>query len=217
MILDDDSSIHEIWEKKTSSLPFPVKLKHFKHVQNFKNWYQQNKSELDYLLCDLELGRNIQTGFEVIKELNLSKKSTLVTSWHQDLELQKNAISLGLKILPKELISSVLISKLSLRAVLIDDDEITRFNWKQSAKNNHFDILTYSSIKDFIKESVDLCRKVPIYIDSSLGNNIKGEEASEEIYEMGFQTIFISTGHKPETIQDKPWIKDIVDKKPPWT
>ena len=216
VILDDDSSIHEIWEKKMSLLPFNVKLKHFRHVQNFKKWYNENKSELDYFLCDLELGQNSQSGFEIIKELNLSKKATLVTSWHQDEKLQEDAISLELKILPKELIPNISINQTTLRAVLIDDDEITRFNWEQSAKKNNLKILTYNSVEDFLEEAEDLCKNTTIYIDSSLGKGIKGEIVSEEIYKLGFKDIFLSTGHKKESIQKKKWIKDIVNKKPPW-
>ena len=53
-------------------------------------------------------------------------------------------------------------------------------------------------------------------IDSDLGDGIKGEEIARTIYEKGFKTIYLETGHPPGSFPKMPWIKEIISKEPPW-
>ncbi len=57
---------------------------------------------------------------------------------------------------------------------------------------------------------------MPIYVDSDLGNNLKGEVLSEKIYSMGFSEIYMATGHIAEDIKVPAWIKGVRGKTPPF-
>ena len=53
-----------------------------------------------------------------------------------------------------------------------------------------------------------------IYIDSNLGDNIKGEIESEKIFNLGFKNLYLATGYGKEFIQKPPWIIEVLSKGP---
>lgn len=84
------------------------------------------------------------------------------------------------------------------------------------AKAMHKILKVYESVEAFFKEAAQFDKTTPIYIDSHLGEGIKGEEVSKSIFEMGFTNIYLATGYNPNDFGDLPWIKGIVGKSPPW-
>jgi signal transduction histidine kinase len=101
--------------------------------------------------------------------------------------------------------------------VLIDNDEITHFNWKQSAKKDDINLTTFFSPNDFFQDLKSFSPDTIICIDSNLGNGIKGEIESQEIYIRGFKNIFLVTGQDKQSLEKCFWINGIKDKKPLWT
>ncbi|HAF95740.1 MAG: hypothetical protein A2X34_10535 [Elusimicrobia bacterium GWC2_51_8] len=59
-------------------------------------------------------------------------------------------------------------------------------------------------------------KSTPIYIDSELGEGVKGEDIAKTIHACGFETIYLETGHPPERFAGMPWIKEVISKDPPW-
>lgn len=100
--------------------------------------------------------------------------------------------------------------------VLIDDDEITHFNWKQSAKKNGVNLSTFFSPQDFYKNSSDFSQETIVCIDSNLGGSIKGEEEAERIHNLGFTKINLITGLGMNGLQDLPFIRNVHNKSPIW-
>lgn len=98
--------------------------------------------------------------------------------------------------------------------ILIDDDEMMRTAWSIAAEITGKNLSIYSSFEKFLSMINHHSKNSPIYIDSDLGDNIKGEECAKKIYEMGFTTIYLTTGYSPEQFGDLPWIKEIVGKDP---
>ena len=62
----------------------------------------------------------------------------------------------------------------------------------------------------------DLDLSTPIYIDSSLRHEMRGELVAKEFFEAGFRTIYLTTGYQKAAFGNMPWIADIVEKSPPW-
>ena len=60
----------------------------------------------------------------------------------------------------------------------------------------------------------DINKETPIYIDSELGNNVKGEDMARELKDKGYKNITITTGHEPDKFADLPWLK-VIGKEPP--
>lgn len=110
-------------------------------------------------------------------------------------------------------------SKLSIKTaiVLIDDDPMMRLAWKFAAENIEQKFSSYSSTNDFNLKISEYDISTIIYIDSELGNGIKGEIYAKELYDKGFKELHLTTGHDPDQFTNIPWIKSIIGKQPPFT
>lgn len=100
--------------------------------------------------------------------------------------------------------------------VLIDDDKLIHYSWTTKAAKLNYTMLCFLSFEDFINESVNLSRDAHIYIDSNLGKELKGEELTKTIFELGFMNINLCTGHTDIDITNYPWIKSVISKRPPF-
>ena len=128
-------------------------------------------------------------------------------------------ISLGMRIIPKGLAGIVPIEipiKRSPHAILIDDDNLVHMTWLESAREKRSELLTFKSPKEFFDAASNLEPSTPIYIDSDLGDGLKGEIIAKDIYALGFQNIYLASGHSREhfAISSMPWIRDVVGKDP---
>ena len=100
-------------------------------------------------------------------------------------------------------------------AVLLDDDMLVHMNWKLAAKAADVELRAYKIPEDFTACIEALPKDTPIYIDSDLGNGIKGENIAKELYNNGYSNIAMATGHGPEEFAHLPWLK-VTGKEPPW-
>ncbi len=102
------------------------------------------------------------------------------------------------------------------KVVYIDDDEMMQIIWSFAAEETGKTVSTYSSFEAFIAEINHYSKDAVIYIDSDLGNNIKGEVCAKQLFDMGFVEIHLATGHSPDQFDRMPWLKSIVGKEPPF-
>ena len=63
---------------------------------------------------------------------------------------------------------------------------------------------------------VSMTKDIPIYIDSNLERDIKGEELAKTLYDQGYTNLYLCTGYPPETFGKMPWLKAIIGKEPPF-
>ena len=96
--------------------------------------------------------------------------------------------------------------------VLIDDDSLLRMAWEFAAKKSKKNFYAYSSPDNFKKDIAQFDKKSLIYIDSDLGNNIKGEVFALDLYHLGFTELYLATGYSSELYKNMPWLKSIVGK-----
>ena len=168
---------------------------------------------------DYDLGKE-HTGLDFIIENNLSERSTLVTSMHQDEEIQNRCIKNGIKILPKQVFNNAEIyfvkeKEISSKSyILIDDDYLMHMSWKLEADQRGIDFHVFSSVADFLAEESKFSKDSVIYVDSNLADGLKGEVESEKIADLGFTEIYLATGYSAKDIVKPSWIKDIVGKRP---
>lgn len=100
--------------------------------------------------------------------------------------------------------------------ILIDDDKLIHVSWKLKAKASGINLLCFFNVEDFIKHSQKISKDAKLYIDSALGDNIKGEIVSLDIFKLGFEDISICSGFEDLDISKYPWIKAKITKKPPF-
>ncbi|MBU0505667.1 HAMP domain-containing histidine kinase, partial [bacterium] len=238
VILDDDESIHRVWDTRFNEVKLPNEnVYHFYNPDQIINWYTSKKLLLMkaplLVLCDYELLDCDKTGLQVIEELGIEKNAVLVTSHYEERNIRNNCARLGVKLLPKNLAGFVPISVIekdektindnlepktdqNCDAILIDDDYLVHTSWNIIAKRCGKIIRCYADPKDFVTNSKNINKSTPLYIDSNLGDDVKGEELAKEYFEQGFENIYLATGYSVEDFPNMPWIKGVVGKEPPF-
>ncbi len=110
IILDDDSSIHQVWKNRLQNFKIShhIKLHHFYDSTSFENWISVLPSLTGYLfLVDYELLGSPVNGQEIIHRNVLENHSILVSSHYADESLLDLAMKTELKILPKSLAQQI--------------------------------------------------------------------------------------------------------------
>lgn len=104
-ILDDEPQTHELWTTRFSQIYHSYSsIMNFFTPIDFNKFYENNKNLDVIYLIDYELNCGDINGLKIIEKFNLSNKATLVTNRYDDVEIQKKCVSLGVKIIPKNLI-----------------------------------------------------------------------------------------------------------------
>ena len=222
VILDDDDSIHQVWKKRFEETGADFTFIHYYNPQELLNDYLANNSRENIFLIDFEFIGCDKNGLDIIKELDITNKSYLVTSRHEDLTVREICESIGLKIIPKTFavyipinLSKTLSSKLT-DLIFIDDDIAITGAWVLHGLTKGKTIAAYNSIHSFKADINKYASNVPIYIDSDLNDVKKGQEFAKELYVNGFKNIYLATGYNASQFEDMPWIKAIVGKEPPF-
>lgn len=102
--------------------------------------------------------------------------------------------------------------------ILIDDDHLIHLGWKLKATKLNLPLQCFSTIEQFLNVEQTIPRSSMIYVDSSLKNNIQGENESRKIYDLGFKNIYLVTGYEPSSfnLNELFWIKKVLPKSPPF-
>lgn len=101
------------------------------------------------------------------------------------------------------------------QVVLIDNDEFTHLNWKRFYKKTNTELLSFRTIDEFLNASSNLSKLIPIFLDSKLDNEIKGEIDGHKIANKGYRSISITTGHPSAMINIPDWVQSVISKCPP--
>ena len=87
--------------------------------------------------------------------------------------------------------------------------------WEMSAEEHGVDLQAFTDPAEFLSMLDNFPKDIPLYIDSDLGEKIKGESIAVELKEKGFSNICLATAHPPEKFAHLPWLK-VITKEPPW-
>lgn len=243
VVLDDDESVHLIWESRFKTIVVAgrsVVVTHCSTPDQLRRVVKEAKGLSDTLfLLDFELLGFSVTGLDLAAELGIEGKSILVTSRFEDKEIILRCEQLGMGLIPKGMAGLVpirsgpieeadqerdtqLLNKAVCDVVLIDDDELVQLIWKMAASKTGKVLAGFLSLDAFQAAANNIGRSTPIYIDSLLGVDgegiqIRGELAAIGIRNMGFSEIFLATG-KSDSLneRDYPWLSGIRGKEPPF-
>ena len=219
IVLDDDQSVHEIWKERFKN---HINLITFSNPDHLIAWNFPEDSKASLYLIDYEFLHRNTNGIEIIKSLNIAKKSVLVTSRYVDNHIQDSCKELGIKLLPKGLAGFVPIIKKDKTEkqathVLLDDDELVRLSWESSAKNANIHLKTFERSDDLLQNLESLDHNTKFYVDSNLEEEILGEEVAKKIFDKGYKNIILATGYKKENFSHVSFVKDIIGKSAPWS
>ncbi|MBV9575556.1 MAG: sensor histidine kinase, partial [Gammaproteobacteria bacterium] len=221
MILDDDESIHQIWEKRFNQLNCNFQFINYYNPQDLLNFDKNILSSIDLFLIDYEYIDYTTNGLNLIEKLGITNRSYLVTSRHEENEIRKHCEKIGLKIIPKAfaIYIPITVSKKNIKSVdliFIDDDLAITNAWRLHGFTKGKSVATYNSIQAFQADVDQYDSDIPVYIDSEFNDKITGQDFAKELFDIGFKVIYLATGHSANNFQDMYWIKNIVGKEPPF-
>lgn len=228
--LDDDSSIHGIWEERFATAKRNgLRVEHLSTGDAFARLVTtpdfDRKSAL--FLVDYELLGQKKNGLDLVEDFDLGPRAVLVTSRFDEAPVVERARALGMRLLPKSVASDVPISTSSVGpvhvvseagpdAVLIDDDMLVHTVWKIAARTAKVDLLCFYSAESFDAHDGHVHPETPIYVDYELGDGLSGEAVTKELNRRGFGNLFLATGHAPGKFPEAGWLQGVVGKEPPF-
>lgn len=104
IILDDDPTIHAVWQERMKDVADDLNVQHFFDPQAALSWFVQNQEKLGKycVLSDYELRVKGANGLDVIERLGVNHQDVLlVTSAFEDSSVRSRCDELKIKILPK--------------------------------------------------------------------------------------------------------------------
>lgn len=226
IILDDDPSIHRLWEERLNDLKvksYGVEVLHFFLPHELTSWKGKYEKDVDQVLylCDYNfLGQKVN-GIELIKKLKIADQSILITNRHDEAMVLEDCKKTGIKLIPKEYLNFLPISikddsKTEYDAILIDDNSLIQLLWTLSAKKHHKKLGVFSSPSDFYDQFNSHYESIPIYIDYCLGDGLSGQDVAKNLHSKGCKQIYLTTGYEPDYFEPMPWIQGIVGKEAIW-
>ncbi|MBA2657826.1 MAG: HAMP domain-containing histidine kinase [Tatlockia sp.] len=215
VVLDDDPSIHDVWNERFAALS-SAQLIHCYTLSELILYKVDSERPILYLI-DYELLSDLENGLDIIEKLQINDKALLVTSCFEDVAIRDRCTNLGVSMIPKPYVPHLKIKQTSFsNLVFIDDDEMMRNTWLFAAEEVGMSITTYSSFNEFLKNKTHYDKDTVIYIDSDLGDNIKGVLCAKRLFNEGFKEVHLTTGYSHDRFGNMPWLKSIVGKEPPF-
>ncbi len=107
VIVDDDATIHQIWERKFEDLP-DIKVHHFSNPTELEKWYLENSNSTTLYLLDYEFSGSHSNGIQLIEKLNFpTSQAILVTSHYEEKKIQEYCEKHAVKLIPKGIVAYV--------------------------------------------------------------------------------------------------------------
>jgi len=227
IIVDDDPSIHQTWKVRIADVQTKqagIQALHFLCPREFFIWSaratEAQKKIIHYFFCDFEFRQDSMSGLDLIEKLGVHQASVLVTDRFEDQSIVDRCMNVGVQVMPKVLASSIPLiiepDHVPLDCILIDDDENVIRLWSEVARRRKKNIRAFTTFSAFLKAVESMERNTPIYLDSNLGNDLRGEGFVGSVLGLGFHIIYISTGYPVERFAGIKGISGVVGKSPPW-
>lgn len=221
IVLDDDQGIHSLWQKKFESAGLKehsIEVIYFSEPAGLRTWAKAEPAKAKTALClfDYELSGYTETGLSLAEELGLCPRTILVTGRSEEKQLMEACARLKVRSIPKSLLEFVTVKAgAPARAVLIDDDTIVHMNWETAAEEAGIELKSFKGPSEFLANLEAFPKVTPIYIDSELGADMKGEDVAATLKEKGYANLTLVTGYSPERFAHLPWLK-VRGKESPW-
>ncbi|MDO8806449.1 MAG: ATP-binding protein [Elusimicrobiota bacterium] len=224
VVLDDDATIHQVWQGRFDSArvkEHDIEIIHFSEPDELREWVKADPVKAQKAVClfDYELLGFKETGLSLAEELDLCSKTILVTSRCGEPRIIEECARLNIRMIPKGLADFVPITigapAVPALAVLIDDDAMVHMNWEDAAERAGVELKAFKTPAKFLANLEAFPKDTPIYIDSELGEDIKGEDIAVDLKDKGFTNLRLATGHPPENFSHLPWLK-VTGKESPW-
>lgn len=246
VVLDDDISIHQVWDERFASVLTLYKNSNFSIVHLFEPSDLKDHLDGNLFLIDFEYEGVDINGLQAIENYELQKRghTFLVTSRFEESLIREACICQDVKLLPKAMVGGVDIdvkprdfTSATLPAeyavnsgncvsgtveyyeyVLIDDDELMRMAWSSVATTKNILAISLSTTSEFFQiRNMVSAKFTKIYVDHDLeGCDVNGYEFVNILHNYGYENLYLTTGYSAEKFPDKPSWLTIIGKSCPF-
>ena len=214
VIVDDDDSIHWTWDNVFAHILNEnprIRILHFQlgqtAIDEIQKLSEQDKNNL-LLLSDFELLNQKLNGLDVIKAAKAAR-AVLVSSHYDESDIQKEIITLGAKLLPKQLATEIPICVTqpkthhseenikAVNAIWVDDDPMVTDLQCQLLLPHVVDV--YRTPYELMKNIEPTCiysKDTAVFLDYNFDNapEIKGIDIAKKLHEFGFTKLYLLSG-----------------------
>ncbi len=100
--------------------------------------------------------------------------------------------------------------------ILLDNDKLITETWVVKAKLRGKNILTFSDVCKFLNYLEGGDKNIPIYLDSDLGVDVRGEDLALELSKKGHVNIYLTTGFCRSQFESMSFLSGVIGKSPPF-
>ena len=128
VVVDDDASIHQIWEKRFTRRSHETKLPivHLSTPDQLLRWKPVSSNNGALYLVDYEFLGKAENGLFLIESLGIEAQSILVTSRHEDIEVVERCMAKSIRLIPKAMAGFVPVHFVEQPLVLQNADRLQR-------------------------------------------------------------------------------------------
>jgi anti-sigma regulatory factor (Ser/Thr protein kinase) len=106
IVVDDDPMVHEFWVQRLRQNP-TLNGMNVRHCYNPGEVESEVSVRNNLYLIDYEFIDSQEDGLSIVRKLGIAAQSVLVTSHYEESDVQKAASDLGVRIIPKTMVSFV--------------------------------------------------------------------------------------------------------------
>ncbi len=222
VVLDDDETIHRIWNSRFDSLGISSQeIVHLANDKDLSNWLSSNAGSDAMFLMDYELNGSQKTGLDLIEIYDLKDRAILVTSRFEEDDIRTKCQTLGVRLIPKNMVEHVEIqisaqSSSEKLVVLVDDDELIRNLWIDKASSQNIKLKTFPTIDAFNTAAEEFEKDCTIYLDVGLSGGDDGVALARSLNEKGFSNLWLCTGYDSDSFIEESYLKGVISKAPPF-
>ncbi|MBI2344278.1 MAG: hypothetical protein HYV02_08115 [Deltaproteobacteria bacterium] len=235
VIVDDDVSIHQIWQERLEVLDLAahdIGLQHFSSGTEVVAWYQGQADT--HFLCDYEFLGHPNNGLELIAQLDVADRATLVTSHYEEAPIQARCAAMGVRLIPKGLAGFVPVRVAPVAesmaatsrapratapspqrsksetakptALVLDDDAGIRFVWPMEGERLGFDtITTFASMEACEAAQLDYAQFDFAFVDKNIPESTwRVDQVITHLKANGVKKVFVASGESARELLRDP-------------
>ncbi|GHU18626.1 hypothetical protein FACS189472_07230 [Alphaproteobacteria bacterium] len=201
VVLDDDQSIHSVWENRLKDYFGDITVKYFTQGNEAIDYINSSKQKNKILLLtDYELRNQSINGIDVIERTNMQKQSILVTSiytyrienFSEKAKFLKMVSKLYMNEIPIVMEEDRKTGKADI--VFVDDSEAYTQTISDFLDNKGIKAHTYNSPDAFLKNLSQYSKNTKIAIDNELNSNINGVELANLLHKKKYTNLYLLSG-----------------------
>ena len=213
VVLDDDPTIHEVWDNKFEDYKQIVDVIHFTNGEEAIDFINSGKIDKEriILLTDYELVSQNLNGLDVVAQTKIPN-TFLVTSHFDNLKIRQSIDKEKIKLLPKQMASGIVIKEIKTetkankksakkaKVVILEDEAILADGLQGILVKGGKPADVYNNGKSLLENFAQYSKDTKFCLDYKVGS-ITGLEVAKVLHEAGYKKLYLLTGYDEDILR----------------